>query len=47
MQEATMPKNLEACCQLTCGVLSNPKTQPVIVIIDALNQVGSKLHALL
>ncbi|XP_071495043.1 telomerase protein component 1-like [Diadema antillarum] len=36
--EATMPKNLEACCQLACGVLSNPKTQPVIVIIDALNQ---------
>lgn len=36
--EATMPKNLEACCQLACGVLSNPKTQPIIVIIDALNQ---------
>nr|XP_054764277.1 telomerase protein component 1-like isoform X2 [Lytechinus pictus] len=36
--EATMPKNLEACCQLACGVLSNPKTQPLIVIIDALNQ---------
>ncbi|PIK46898.1 hypothetical protein BSL78_16245 [Apostichopus japonicus] len=36
--DATAPKNLEATCQLSCGVLSNPKTRPVIVIMDALNQ---------
>ncbi|XP_022087926.1 telomerase protein component 1-like [Acanthaster planci] len=38
VNEATMPKNLEAACQLVCSVLSNPKTAPVIVCIDALNQ---------
>ncbi|XP_033637129.1 telomerase protein component 1-like [Asterias rubens] len=38
VNEATMPKNLEMTCQLVCSVLSNPKTAPIIVCIDALNQ---------
>ncbi|XP_071952526.1 telomerase protein component 1-like [Antedon mediterranea] len=38
VNEATMPKNLETTCQMTCSVLSNTKTPPVLVIIDALNQ---------
>ncbi|XP_070562961.1 TPR repeat-containing protein DDB_G0287407-like isoform X2 [Ptychodera flava] len=38
VNEATMPTDLEATCQMTSGVLSNPNTRPTIIIIDALNQ---------
>ena len=38
-QDTTMPKDLESACQVTYAVLSNPNTKPVIIIIDALNQV--------
>ena len=34
-----MPKDLETAVQLTCGALTNPHSQPTIIIIDALNQV--------
>ncbi|XP_071485074.1 telomerase protein component 1-like [Diadema antillarum] len=36
--EASAPKDLEACCQLACSVLSNTQTQPLVIYIDALNQ---------
>ena len=39
LQESQMPKDLEETCQVTYAVLSNPNTRPVIIIIDALNQV--------
>ena len=45
MQESTVPKNQEECCQMTLGVLSHPKTRPVIVIVDAINQVNTATFA--
>lgn len=39
LQESQMPKDLEETCQVTYAALSNPNTRPVIIIIDALNQV--------
>ena len=41
IQDTTMPKDLETACQLTYATLSNPNTRPLIIIIDALNQVGN------
>ena len=38
-QDTTMPKDLETACQLTYATLSNPNTRPLIIVIDALNQV--------
>ncbi|XP_033641295.1 telomerase protein component 1-like [Asterias rubens] len=43
--ESTIPKNLEAACQLTYSTLSNPKTKPVIIVIDALNQFDDDTSA--
>lgn len=37
--DSNMPKNLEAAAQSVSAVLSNPKTRPLILIIDALNQL--------
>ncbi|XP_072023567.1 telomerase protein component 1-like [Amphiura filiformis] len=38
VNEANMPKDLDNFCQTTSSKLSHAKTNPVIVIIDALNQ---------
>jgi hypothetical protein len=42
-----MPKDLEAVAALCCGVLSNASTQPVIIFIDAINQVNYFGHSTL
>ncbi len=38
-QESSLPKDLSAMAQLCSNALSNPNTRPVIVIVDAINQV--------
>ena len=40
-QESSLPKDLSAMAQLCSNALSNPNTRPVIVIVDAINQVGT------
>ena len=40
LQEDTMPSDIDGIVQLTCGALNNPQTRPVIVFIDAVNQVS-------
>ena len=37
-----MPKDLEETCQVCYAALAHPNTRPVIIIIDALNQVSFK-----
>ena len=37
--DSFMPKDYETAAQLVGSVLSNPYCKPVIIIIDALNQV--------
>ena len=39
-QESSLPKDLSAAAQLCCNALGNSKTKPVVVIIDAVNQVS-------
>jgi len=39
-QRATMPTSLDMAVQLTCGALTNDNTKPIIIFIDALNQVS-------
>ena len=34
-----MPRDLDSASQTVCGSLNNPQTRPLIVIVDALNQV--------
>ena len=34
-----MPSDLDTIVQLTCSALNNPSTRPIIILIDALNQV--------
>ena len=36
-----VPTDLDTAAQITCGALNNPHTPPVIIIIDALNQVNA------
>ncbi|XP_072172518.1 telomerase protein component 1-like [Diadema setosum] len=43
VNESTMPVTMENTCQLMCSVLSNAKTQPTIIVIDALNQFDEDL----
>ena len=38
-KDSNMPKDYETAAQLVGSVLSNPNSKPVIIIIDALNQV--------
>ncbi|XP_013381732.1 TPR repeat-containing protein DDB_G0287407 isoform X2 [Lingula anatina] len=45
-EESQMPKDLEAACQLCMSVLSNTETKPVILVIDALNQLDDDPEAL-
>ena len=42
-----MPKDLEGMCQTSCSKLSHPKTRPVVIFIDALNQVNELLKIIL
>ena len=42
-----MPKDLETTCQAVFAALSNPNTRPVIIVIDALNQVCQAVFAAL
>ncbi|XP_064604560.1 TPR repeat-containing protein DDB_G0287407-like isoform X2 [Liolophura sinensis] len=44
--ESSMPKNLEAAAQMVCSLLSNPNTKPLIIFVDALNQVAEDQAAL-
>ena len=37
--DSSMPKDQDSAAQLTCSVLSNAKTKPLIVMVDAVNQV--------
>ncbi len=34
-----MPKDLDTASQMCCGSLNNPNTRPLIIIVDAINQV--------
>lgn len=34
-----MPRDVNAAAQMCCSMLSNPNTQPLIIVVDALNQV--------
>ncbi|XP_077998733.1 TPR repeat-containing protein DDB_G0287407-like [Glandiceps talaboti] len=43
--DSNMPKDYETAAQLVSGVLSNPNTRPVIIIVDAVNQVGTETAA--
>ncbi|XP_070560674.1 TPR repeat-containing protein DDB_G0287407-like [Ptychodera flava] len=43
--DSNMPKDYETAAQLTSGVLSNPNTKPVIIIIDAANQFDDEKQA--
>ncbi|XP_071945133.1 TPR repeat-containing protein DDB_G0287407-like [Antedon mediterranea] len=40
--DSNMPKNYEGTAQLLAGVLSNPNSKPVILLVDALNQVDEE-----
>ena len=39
-----MPKDLNSSAQMCCSALSNHNIRPVIIIVDAVNQVGYKHH---
>ncbi|XP_077863332.1 telomerase protein component 1-like, partial [Saccoglossus kowalevskii] len=43
--ENTMPTDLESTCQMAASALSNAKTRPTIVIIDAVNQFDEEQQA--
>ena len=40
LQESGLPNDVDASAALCCMALSNPATQPIIVIVDALDQVS-------
>ncbi|XP_064629063.1 TPR repeat-containing protein DDB_G0287407-like isoform X2 [Lineus longissimus] len=39
LNEANMPTDLEATAQFCCSILANTNTKPVVILIDALNQL--------
>ena len=39
LQDSNMPRDVNAAAQMCCSMLSNPNTRPLVVIVDALNQV--------
>jgi hypothetical protein len=39
-----MPSDLDSAVQLSCSALNNPSTSPVILFVDALNQVSNIVH---
>jgi len=39
-QETTLPSDHQTACPLVYGVLKNPETRPVIIMVDAINQVS-------
>lgn len=38
-QNCNMPKELDSASMMCCSMLSNPNTKPLVIFIDALNQV--------
>lgn len=40
LQNSNMPKDLDSASMMCCSILSNPNTKPLIIFIDALNQVS-------
>ncbi len=38
-QEKNLPSEMDSIIQLTCGALNNPTTRPIVIFIDAVNQV--------
>jgi hypothetical protein len=56
LQDAELPTDMESAVQFCCSALNNTGTKPIIIFIDALNQVsyyyflksyGSKINNIL
>ena len=43
VQDSDMPSDMDTLVQLTCSALNNPSTRPIIIFVDALNQVQCTL----
>ena len=46
-QESDLPNDVDASAELCCMALSNPATQPIIVIVDALDQVSQLVNVVI
>ncbi|WAR23724.1 Y7407-like protein [Mya arenaria] len=45
INDSNMPRDVNAAAQMCCSMLSNPNTQPVILLVDALNQFSEEQAA--
>ncbi|KAL4235832.1 hypothetical protein ACF0H5_004222 [Mactra antiquata] len=45
VNDSNMPRDVNAAAQMCCSMLSNPNTQPIIIIVDALNQFSDEQAA--
>lgn len=45
INDSNMPKDVNAAAQMCCSMLSNPNTQPLIIVVDALNQFADEQAA--
>ncbi|KAK6179484.1 hypothetical protein SNE40_011834 [Patella caerulea] len=45
VKDSNMPKDLDGTAQMCCSMLSNPNTKPIIIFIDALNQITEEKEA--
>ncbi|XP_045158536.2 TPR repeat-containing protein DDB_G0287407-like isoform X2 [Mercenaria mercenaria] len=45
INDSNMPRDVNAAAQMCCSMLSNPNTQPLIIVVDALNQFSEEQAA--
>ncbi|ESO94433.1 hypothetical protein LOTGIDRAFT_232289 [Lottia gigantea] len=45
VKDSNMPKDLDTTAQMCCSMLSNPNTKPVVIFIDAINQIKEDKEA--
>ncbi|KAK2162086.1 hypothetical protein LSH36_104g03069 [Paralvinella palmiformis] len=43
--ETTLPSDHQTACPLVYGVLKNPETRPVIIMVDAINQIDQSMES--